>query len=185
MTKTDKRSRLNDAAVELAYRSGFRNTTIAALADEANVPIGNVYYYFKTKEQIGEAILDRRLSEFHRLREHGEQLESPKDRLLLFVRMTLDNRDLVAERGCPMGSLCAELLKEGGTLAEKSNALFAKPMEWIEQQFSALGKEGRAGDLALQLLAALQGVSLLAQSFRNPQLIEIEARRLTAWIEAM
>lgn len=185
MTGAGKRQRLTEAAVELAYRQGFRKTTIADLASEAKVPLGNVYYYFKTKDEVGTAILDHRLSEFHQLRDHGEQLKSPKARLQLFVRITLDNRHLVAERGCPMGSLCAELLKDGGSLAEASNALFAEPMAWIERQFIALGKRKDAAALALQLQASLQGVSLLAQSFRNPELIEIEARRLMQWIEAM
>ena len=128
-TKIDKRSRLIEAAVELAYRQGFRKTTLADVSVEAKVPLGNVYYYFKTKDAIGEAILHHRLSQFHRMRDRLDKIESPKARLLSFVQMTVDNRAVVARRGCPMGSLCAELLKDGGALAEGSNALFAEPMD--------------------------------------------------------
>jgi len=28
------------------------------------VPVGNVYYYFKTKEELAEAVVERRLGEF-------------------------------------------------------------------------------------------------------------------------
>jgi AcrR family transcriptional regulator len=183
--KTDKRARLTQSAVELAYRQGFRKTTIADLAEEADVPLGNIYYYFKTKDEIGEAIVDHRLAQFEQLRDRVDRMDSPKDRLLAFVRMTLDNREVVAVRGCPMGSLCAELLKDGGALAERSNALFARPMDWLEAQFRALGKGGESAALALHLQAAMQGVSLLAQSYRNPELVEIEARHLKAWIDAL
>ncbi|MGN6159829.1 MAG: hypothetical protein ACTHNL_17175 [Devosia sp.] len=55
-------------------------------------------------------------------------LGKPKERIWLFIDATLDNRAVLAERGCPMGSLCAELLKDGGELAKRSNALFAEPM---------------------------------------------------------
>jgi TetR/AcrR family transcriptional repressor of nem operon len=181
----DKRSKLTSAAVELAYRQGFRKTTIADLASEAAVPIGNIYYYFKTKDDVGEAIIDQRLSEFHWLRDEADKLDAPKDRLALFIRLTVDNRDVVAERGCPMGSLCAELLKDGGALATRSNALFAEPMGWIEEQFRQLGRGEDASGLALQLQASLQGASLLAQSYRNPALLEIEGRRLLRWIETL
>lgn len=185
MARTDKRAKLREAAVELAYRQGFRKTTIADLAAESQVPIGNIYYYFKTKEDVGEAILDVRLTQFHRLVELAETLDDPKARIRLFIDLTFNNRAVVAERGCPMGSLCAELLKEGGTLAEKSNALFAEPMTWMEQQFTALGKADDARNLALQLQSSLQGVSLLAQSYRDPTLIEIETRRLKRWLDEL
>jgi AcrR family transcriptional regulator len=180
----DKRARLRDAAVELAYRQGFRKTTIADIAEESGVPIGNIYYYFKTKEDVGDTILDRRLSQFYQLRDYAETLESPKARIQLFIDVTLNNRTQVAERGCPMGSLCAELLKDGGVLAGKSNALFAEPMAWIAGQFKCLGRTDHDA-LALQLMASLQGVSLLAQSFRDPRLIETESARLSAWVQGV
>src|SRR5260370_14383371 len=56
-THIDKRSRLVSAAVGLAYQNGVEATSLADIAREAQVPLGNVYYYFKTKDQIGEAIL--------------------------------------------------------------------------------------------------------------------------------
>jgi AcrR family transcriptional regulator len=56
-THIDKRSRLISAAVGLAYHSGFEATSLADIAREAEVPLGNVYYYFKTKDEIGEAIV--------------------------------------------------------------------------------------------------------------------------------
>jgi TetR/AcrR family transcriptional repressor of nem operon len=184
LAKADKRSRLRRSAVELAYRQGFRKTTIADLAAESGVPIGNVYYYFKTKDELGEAILDSRLGEFHQLRDLAETRPDPKARIELLIDATLENRKLVAQRGCPIGSLCAELLKEGGTLGQKSNALFAEPLDWLAEQFRKLGQTDGHG-LALQLMATLQGVSLLAQSFRDPGLIQTEALRLKAWLAAL
>jgi AcrR family transcriptional regulator len=184
MAKPDKRTRLRQSAVELAYRQGFRKTTIADLAAESKVPLGNIYYYFKTKDELGAAILETRLDEFHQLRDHAETLSDPKDRIRLFIDATLDNRAVVAERGCPMGSLCAELLKDGGELGKQSNALFAEPIAWLAAQFGSLKRTDGAA-LALQLMASLQGVSLLAQSFRDPRLIETEAVRLKAWLAAL
>jgi AcrR family transcriptional regulator len=184
-TGADKRRRLTQAAVEMAYRQGFRKTTIADIAEEAQVPAGNVYYYYKTKDEIGEAILEHRRSEFAVLRERLEQLASPRARLAGFVHMTVDNREWVAARGCPMGSLSAELLKDGGELAVKSNVLFSEPMAWMERQFRAMGKGEESAAMTLHLQSALQGVSLLAQSFGDPHLIEIEAQHLLAWLDGL
>ena len=56
----DKRSRLIEAAVKLVHRQGFNKTTLADIALESEVPLGNVYYYFKTKDDIGQALIEYR-----------------------------------------------------------------------------------------------------------------------------
>jgi TetR/AcrR family transcriptional repressor of nem operon len=181
----DKRSRLTSAALELAYRQGYQRSTIADIADEASVPLGNVYYYFKTKDDIGYAIIDRRLWEFAQLRERLDKLDNAKERLLGFIDMTLNNRATVAVRGCPFGSISAEFLKLGGELATRSKAMLAEPLAWMEAQFRQLGQGDKAFALAVHLQSTLRGVSLLAQSFGDPRLIEIEAEHLKDWLAAM
>src|SRR5260221_18477 len=103
--KTDKRSRLIRTAVKLAYRHGFRETSLADIAEAAKVPVGNVYYYFKTKDEIGEAIVEQRVLEFRALREQWDRAGSPKERLQAFVENTLENRDVLARGGCPFGTI--------------------------------------------------------------------------------
>ena len=80
-THIDKRSQLVSAAVGLAYQNGFGATSLADIAHEAEVPLGNVYYYFKTKDEIGEAIVELRLAELSAQRQRWNEAGSPKDRL--------------------------------------------------------------------------------------------------------
>lgn len=47
---SDKRVLLLEAAKTLIHKQGYNLTTPADIAKAANVPLGNVYYYFKTKE---------------------------------------------------------------------------------------------------------------------------------------
>src|SRR6516165_3905370 len=47
-----KRDRLIAAAVLLLHRHGVERTTLADIAKAADVPVGNVYYYFKTKDEV-------------------------------------------------------------------------------------------------------------------------------------
>src|SRR5260370_33886362 len=94
-TKTDKRSRLIQTAVKLAYLHGFRTTSLADIAEAANVPVGNGYYYFKTKDEIGEAIVVQRLLELRTLQDQRGQRGSPKERLLGLIADTFNNPDLI------------------------------------------------------------------------------------------
>src|SRR3984893_10230206 len=138
----DKRTRLIETAMKLAHRNGFRETSLADIAEAAHVPVGNVYYYFKTKEELGEAVVERRLAQFRELREEMDRLSSTKERLFGFVERFNGNRYQHARGRCPLGGLCSELHKEGGALAKKSAALFTEPMGWLEGQFRAGGQEG-------------------------------------------
>src|ERR1700680_272144 len=89
-THIDKRSRLLSAAMGLAYQNGFGATSLADIAREAKVPLGNVYYYFKTKDEIGEAIVELRLAGLAAQRQRWSEAGSPKDRLCACVQAVLD-----------------------------------------------------------------------------------------------
>lgn len=184
-TGADKRSRLIAAAAGLAHQHGFGRMALADIAREAKIPLGNVYYYFKTKADIGEAIIAQRVADFRMMRQDWEKSESPKHRLLAFIQMTVENRDVLARSGCPVGSLCAELGKEGKDLGKEANRPFIELLGWIEAQFAALGKGHEKKAFALHLLSALQGVSLLANCFHDPALVVVEANQLKKWIRAL
>jgi len=120
----DQRTRLIETGTKLAYGRGFREASLADIAEAARVPVGNVYYYFKTKEELAVAVVERRLEEFRAARAQWDRWSSPKERLLAFVGSVQANREQLARGGCPFGRLCAELHKEGGTLAKKPATLF-------------------------------------------------------------
>ena len=183
--KADNRTRLLDAAVKVTYRYGFGNAALADIAEEAKVPLGNVYYYFKTKDEIADAIIELRVSRFRRLLAELAKAESPKERLCGFVDIKIKNREELARGGCPVGTLCSELRKHGGAVANKSKVLFATALDWMEAQFRGIGKGEDSRGLAVHLLSATQGVSVLAHTFRDSELIANQAVRLKEWIRAL
>lgn len=183
--KPDKRTRLVAAATKLAYRRGFGKTSLADIAKDAKVPLGNVYYYFKTKEEIGAAIVEQRLDELSALLQELDKAKAPEDRLCGFVQMALDNRNTVARGGCPIGTFCSEVHKERGALSKKAAAIFAQLLTWLQSQFEALGKGTESQGCAVNLISALQGVAVLAQNFNDPRMVEMEAKHLKEWIRTL
>src|SRR6202161_4188981 len=178
----DKRTRLIETATKLAYGSGCRETSLADIAEAARVPVGNVYYYFKTKEELAEAVVERRLDEFRAARAEWDRWSSPKERLLAFVGSVQANREQLARGGCPLGGLCTELQKEGGALAKKSAALFTEPMRWLEEQFRAGGHEKDSRELAVHFFTAYQGLAAVALGANDREVVVMEAKRLKNWI---
>jgi AcrR family transcriptional regulator len=183
--KTDNHTRLVRAAEHVTYRYGFENAALADIAKEARVPLGNIYYYFKTKDEIGDAVIDLRVTRFREMLQELDRNNSPKERLCGFVQLKIKNREGLARGGCPVGTLCSELQKYGGPAARKSAVLFATALDWMEKQFRAIGKGAESRGLAVHLLSATQGVSVLAHTFHDPALIDMEAARLKAWIRAL
>jgi AcrR family transcriptional regulator len=183
--KADNRKRLIQAAEKVTYRHGFGSAALADIAKEARVPLGNIYYYFKTKNEIGDAIVEQRVSRFRRLLLELDKADSPKERLCGFVQIKINNREGLARSGCPVGTLCSELHKHRGEVAKKSTILFTEALAWMEAQFKALGKGAESRGLAVHLLSATQGVSVLAHTFHDPGMIEMEAARLKQWIGSL
>jgi AcrR family transcriptional regulator len=183
----DKRAELVTAATGLLYEQGFHRTTLADVAQRASVPLGNVYYYFKTKEALAEAViaaheqaLRERFATWHAAH------RDPRARLRHLVRAPLDITDRVIQFGCPHGSLCQELEKLGpdAPLARAAARLLAVYIDWSEAQFRVLGcdkRESRA--LATDLVASVQGAVLLANTLRSSALLAAQLRRVERWLD--
>src|SRR5437764_1156952 len=129
--KADNRARLLQSAMKLTYRQGFKATSLADIAKDAQIPVGNVYYYFKTKGEIGEAIVEQHLSQIKMLQQRLDKEPSPVERLCAFVQMTFSNRKMLASGGCPIGTFCSELHKDSGALAKQASVLFAEILKWM------------------------------------------------------
>jgi TetR/AcrR family transcriptional regulator, transcriptional repressor for nem operon len=185
-----KRERLVVAARELVYRQGVARTTLAGIAQAAEVPVGNVYYYFKTKDDIIGGVvhsyedqLQSTLAELERLH------RSPRARLKAFVGVLAERAaDSIAkygaQYGCPYGTLSAELAKQTEGPDALTATLITIPLDWAEQQFRALGRRD-AHDLAVELIAAYQGSALLTSALGQPEIMTRQARRLEKWIDAL
>jgi TetR/AcrR family transcriptional regulator, transcriptional repressor for nem operon len=171
-------------AREVLHEQGVEKTTLSDIARAAHVPVGNVYYYFKTKDELVQAAIDAHADEIRAVLASLERHRSPRARLKAFVRMLVEQRDLTARYGCPQGSLCSELDKRGDGLGNACAELMQLPIGWAEEQFRAMGRRD-ARDLAVGLIASYQGIALLTNTFRDPELMSREGRRLERWIDSL
>ncbi len=55
----ETRERILRAAMALFRRHGFHNTSLAQILEKANVTKGGFYFHFKSKEELGFAVLQR------------------------------------------------------------------------------------------------------------------------------
>ena len=178
------RQRIISAADDLFYRRGYNQTSFQDISEATGIPRGNFYYYFKTKDEILNAVVDSRINELASLLGKIESdTYSPRERLITFCDILESNRDNVIQSGCPFGSLSSELAKDEPELQKKSTEIFVVLRQWFKQQFAVLGV-GNADDLAMDLLARLQGVAIMGCAFKDVDYLKRSRQQIIDWINA-
>lgn len=184
--RNDKRERLIESADSLFHQQGVSNTTLANIAALADVPLGNVYYYFKSKDSIILAVIDRRKRQLSTLFSEWNNRDDIRDRLKALVEYVGTLAEESSKFGDSLGGLCQELGKQGGTIGQATAQLMNDIILWCEKQFQALGKSTEdASKLALNLVASLQGISLITLTFRDPEYVARQGHYLGQWLEAL
>jgi AcrR family transcriptional regulator len=185
LTRPGKRERLLGAAADLLYRKGVEKTTLADIAQAADVPLGNIYYYFKTKDAIVDAVVEARVRGVEEMTASlDRRFHSPKRRLKAFIRTLAEQHDVIAQFGCPHGTLCSELEKQGRGDDHGATRLLEIPVAWAEAQFRSMGRRD-ARDLAVEFIASYQGTAVLTQALKEPALMTREGRRLERWLDSL
>lgn len=180
------RERIVAEADRLFYERGYELTSFSDIADAVGISRGNFYYHFKSKDEILNAVIGKRMMSTSGMLEAWEiQSSSPAERIKNFILIVVANRAQILRHGCPVGTLCSELAKIGHPAQPQSNQLLSLFRTWLCQQFVLLGHETEADSLAMHVLAFSQGVALLAQAFQDECFIQREAERMCAWLDGI
>lgn len=179
-----KRERLLASAAHLLHRNGVGATSLADIAQHADVPLGNVYYHYRTKDDLVRAVLVAQTEQVAAMVAELGRLPGPAQRLKALAARWDLMRDVVARYGCPFGGLATELSRRDDGLDQDAAGPMRAILDWAVTQFEELGG-ARPRDLAISLLSAIQGASVLAATLRDPELLSIEVRRLHDWIDTL
>ena len=171
----------------LFYEHGYDGTSFSQIVDATGLFRGNIYHYFKTKDDILGAVVERYLEDYRALlsrweREHDE----PRARLRAFVDMIVGRKAELVDYGCPIGSLNTELGKERRELQRVARGLFDLFRGWLAVRFEELGRGKQDADaLALHLLGRAQGIAVISHVYQDAHLLEREASQLKDWIDRL
>jgi AcrR family transcriptional regulator len=178
------RQRIVEAANRLFYHQGYNRTSFSDVVEAANVPRGNIYYYFKTKDEILEAAIRYRVERITLMLEAWNgTYRTPIERLHRFIAILTNSADAIMRYGCPMGTLNTELGKDQDRLQQQAENLFKIFESWLADQFSELGYAGEAYELALRLMSMGQGINVMAHVHNDPGFLRREKERLDRWVD--
>jgi TetR/AcrR family transcriptional repressor of nem operon len=176
------RDQIVNAAARLMHVQGYQSTSLDDVLRESGVGKGNFYYYFKSKEDLGYAIIDRTTRAFVE-RSLGPAFADVEADPIAQIDGFLD-RVLDAQRqrncvgGCVMGNLACELSDVHEGFRQRLAELFDI---WRARLADALLRGRRRGyfrgdadpsRLAQFLVAGLEGAILLSKVTRDIAVME-------------
>ena len=171
------RSRIVEAAAQLIYERGVAGTTLEDIRSAAGVSGSQLSHYFAGKDELVQAVIDYQAGTItgnQRQADLGspEGLRAWRDGVIAQVKSN------EAKGGCPLGSLAGQLAETDAHARDLIAAGFGQWSAAISDGLRRLHDTGHSpqdadpDDLAVTLLAALQGGLLLAQVQRDTRPLE-------------
>ena len=173
-SRVSTRSRLVDSARGLFWEKGYEATSLGDVVKRAKANPGSLYYFFKSKEELLLAVLDR----------YGELLwpvvmepafkavDDPMVRI--FAVLEGYRQALIATefaRGCPIGSLSLEIGEASRKAREKIAANFDGWVGWIrkclDDAADQLPPETDHAALARFVLTVMEGAVMQARAYHS------------------
>jgi AcrR family transcriptional regulator len=186
------RERIVSAASKLMLEQGVARTTIEDIQQAAQVSPSQLYHYFPGKNALVLAVIDYQTGQVMDVQHEG------LDKLDSFA--ALDGwRDLMVgiltkvqcAGGCPIGSLASDLAETDPVARVQLANAFAMWEELICQGLRQMQDRGELSasvdpeELALAMLAAVQGGLLLSQVRRDPKPLEMAVNTMISHLRSL
>ena len=195
-TRTDsvKRSKLLEAAQRLMLAKGFSATSVDEICEAAEVTKGSFFHYFRSKEDLGKAVLDHFMSSMSQviLDSPFFKKSDPLHRIYGYIDFMIEiSRDPERRSGCLLGnfaqvlsdthpdirSLCAEHFSWWtATLKHELDA--AKTRHAIKRTVDTQG-------LAEHFIALFEGSLTLAKTQQDVGIIERNLRNFKQYLKSI
>ena len=181
------KERILDVTTELFRRHGYNGTGLKQIVASANAPFGSVYHFFPGgKEELGDAVVRRAGQMYLELVEAiwdaaDDPLEGMRDSFTgaaEALRQT-DYIDL-----CPIATVALEMSSTSEPLRRATADVFELWTSRTAERLARLGLvEERAREVAITLIALLQGAFVLARATRTTEAVDAAGQAAVALVE--
>lgn len=186
MAASATREKIVTSADRLFYERGFEVTSFADVAKVVGISRGNFYYHFKTKDEILDAVIERRIRDRNGMLDGWlDSAQTPKQCVANFIGILLMNSKKIRSFGCPIGTLFSELAKLDHPGGSGARELFDLFRVWLRRRFEEMGRTEDADALAMHILARSQGAATLANAYPDEPFLEEEVAQMLVWLDVV
>jgi TetR/AcrR family transcriptional regulator, transcriptional repressor for nem operon len=177
--------RILDVAEELAQKRGFNGFSYADIAERLGVTKASLHYHYRSKTDLGRALIERYRSTFSRALEDIDRgARSAPDKLRRYA--ALYDSVMRNDRLCLCGMLAAEFATLPESMRAALTGFFDVNERWLTQVLKAGRSDGALAfrdtpaNRARMLLGALEGAMLVARSYGEEKRFRTAADQLLA-----
>ena len=193
MRSTSNRDYVIKVAAKQFLMHGFATTSMDDVVKESGVAKSNIYYHFKSKDELTLAVLESYISNLQSLfREHVLEKQGtilPKlEHYMSLLIQELAARDCTG--GCPLISLMVEAGKANESVRLRLAQFFQQQIQVFTQIFEEGKSRGEirpdlpASTLASLLTSWLEGILMLASIQKSTSSLRGECRVLLSMMQA-
>lgn len=162
--RKDTKGRILSAAYRLFYKQGFSRVSVDTIADLADVTKRTVYYHFKSKDEIVNAVME--VQHLHLMTQYQKWLEpTPRTPREIVIDLFAKLKDWAGSSdwlGSGFSRVSAELAGMRGHPARLAASRHKKAVElWLAERFAAAGVT-EAEQLACEIMLLIEGSMSLA-----------------------
>jgi TetR/AcrR family transcriptional repressor of nem operon len=173
------RGRIIETAKTLFHMSGFTNTSMDDIVRESGITKGNLYYYFSSKEELGNAVIEQWISDAFSKKLYFSKKGDPVRQILtMFHRVEKEIKTMECRGGCPFGNFAVEVSDLHDGLRKKLEEAFSMWVKQLEDFFEGYRRRGvlrsdvNSKSAARFVVATLEGGILLSKVKRNVQVFK-------------
>ena len=183
---TDKRERLEQAALDAVQRSGLKGLSFRVLAEEIGIKSSSVHYYFPEKSDLVRTLIERYSEEFFSAL---QDIESRRWSLTRKLKEFVAIFEEVASNGklCLCGMMAAEVEQLDADNQQLLNQYFQDTEQWLTRLFDAhsddLNTTIATSALAKSLLSGLEGALVLDRVVGDNQRLKAQRDLFLAFLK--
>ncbi|MGG4142040.1 TetR/AcrR family transcriptional regulator [Paenibacillus algorifonticola] len=189
-TKQSNREIALHTAQQLFLSKGYLVTSMDDIVAASKVSKTNIYYYFKSKEELLSAIIERMISQYESLFQHiSGQTDTPVLARLDKLVQLLTEQDARCLGGCPFLTLYTQAPLENGPFREQFRRFFQSQLSFIEQLLhEGIARKELKSDLPVEptaalMLSTIEGALFLQHASQNPNTVQHAFHALAALLK--
>jgi AcrR family transcriptional regulator len=182
------RERIVERSAQLFRRQGFTGTGVKQIVAEASAPFGSLYHFFPGgKEQLGEEVIRHSGALYGQLIDAyfapGDDPEAATRAFFAGAAETLRETDYAD--ACPIATVALEVSSTSEPMRKACADVFESWIDAAQERLAACGiAPARARELAVSMLASLEGAFVLSRALRSTQPVEVAGAAAAAAVRA-
>ncbi|HWI74035.1 MAG TPA: TetR/AcrR family transcriptional regulator [Baekduia sp.] len=168
---TPTRQRIVEAGANLVRTKGYTGTGVKEIVTAAEAPFGSLYHHFPGgKEQLGEEVIRWSGAMYAQL---GPLIFDAAPDVVTGIRMFFAGAaEHLEESGwtdaCPIATVALEVASTSEPLRLATADVFTSWIDGLTPRFTTAGlPEPRARELAIAMIAGLEGAFILSRAWRS------------------